>query len=254
MIVSKEFQTNGFIKEFHIEVGDVLSKLQNKIYNFTKELLIEHQQNLPIEKKINLPFRKIPSQKFWSDIMSDINQSAQLSNLVSSLAIEQSFKKIFSKPVRFEICTFRARIPNQSRVVYNWHQDEGTWFLSKNKNLQNKYAATLWFSINGSNENNSIQLVKKSHLNKLLNHSYVDGQGYFKADKIEIDSEEIYTVKTKISEGVIFHPLTLHRSVMNPNSNPDMYPRYSVDIRYYDTETKLNYKTDLKFKVKKIFS
>ena len=41
--------------------------------------------------------------------------------------------------MRFEICTFRARIPNQSRVIYNWHQDEGTWFLSKNKNLQNKF-------------------------------------------------------------------------------------------------------------------
>jgi len=38
---------------------------------------------------------------------------------------------IFDEPCRFEISAFRARLPDEKRVIYNWHQDEGTWFLSK---------------------------------------------------------------------------------------------------------------------------
>ena len=252
MIVNQEFEDNGFLREFHIELGTLLKDLQEKIYAFTKPILIDHHQDLEIEKKIILPFKEIPSQKFCSDIMSDINKSEELNNLVSSFQIKNAFKKIFSNPIKFDICTFRARIPNQNRVIYNWHQDEGTWFLSKNKSLHKKYTATLWFSVNGSHEKNSIQLIKKSHKNKLFNHSYVDGQGYFKADNININDQEIYTVNTKSSEALIFHPLTLHRSVTCPPDFTDMHPRYSVDIRYYDSEAELDYKTNLKFKIKKL--
>lgn len=248
------FHNNGFIKEFHVELGDILINLQNRIYNKTKTILVDHPSSLPISEKIKLPFKNIPNKEFWSDIMNDINQSDELELLVSSKAIKNSFKKIFSNPIKFEICTFRARIPNQSRVIYNWHQDEGTWFLSKNKNLQNKNPATLWFSINGSDKHNSIELVPKSHLSKLFKHSYVDGQGYFKAEQIKIDPKKIYTVQTKISEAVIFHPLTLHRSVLINNDNPDMHPRYSVDIRYYDLNNSSKYRTDLKFLIKRLFN
>ena len=250
-MTNKNFNDEGFLKEFDIELGDTLKKLQKRIYLLTRELLVEHKQELAIEKKITLPFKAIPSKNFWRIIMNDINNSSEFHNLVSSPLILQSFKKIFKKPVKFEICTFRARIPNQSRVIYNWHQDEGTWFLSKNKNLQNKYTATLWFSVNGANKKNSIQLVRGSHKNKLLNHKYVDGQGYFNADGVDVKNHEIYTVKTNISQAVIFHPLLLHRSVINDTDKPDMYPRYSIDIRYFDKGSKLYYKTNLKFKLKK---
>jgi hypothetical protein len=252
MIVNKEFEYNGFLREFHVELGPLLKDLQEKVYAFTKTILIDHDRDLEIEKKIILPFKEIPSQKFWSDFMNDINNSEELNNLVSSLQIKNAFKKIFSNPIKFDICAFRARVPNQNRVIYNWHQDEGTWFLSKNKNLHKKYTATLWLSVNGSHEKNSIQLIKKSHKNKLFNHSFIDGQGYFKADNININNQDIYTVNTKISEALIFHPLTLHRSVTSQDDFTDMYPRYSIDIRYYDSEAELDYKTNLKFKIKKL--
>jgi hypothetical protein len=253
-MIDNNFDNDGFLKEFSIELGDTLKKLQERIYSLTKELLVEHKQDLPIEKRITLPFKEIPSKNFWSTIMNDINDSLEFNNLVLAPSIEQSFKRIFKKPIKFDICAFRARIPNQSRVIYNWHQDEGTWYLSKNNNLQNKYAATLWFSVNGAHEKNSIQLIRGSHRNKLLNHSYVEGQGYFSADGVNTKNQEIYTVKTNMSEAVIFHPLLLHRSVINQENKPDMYPRYSIDIRYYDEELMLDYNTSLKFKIKKLFS
>ena len=250
-MINKNFEKDGFLKEFHVELGDTLKKLQERIYSLTKKFLIDHESNLAIEKKINLPFKEIPSKNFWSIIMNDINNSLEFDNLVSSPSIVQSFKKIFIKPIKFDICAFRARIPNQSRVIYNWHQDEGTWFLSKNNNLKNKYAATMWFSVNGANEKNSIQLIKGSHHSKLLNHSYVEGQGYFSADGVSVKNREVYTVKTNISESVIFHPLMLHRSVINEENKPDMKPRYSIDIRYYEEGLNLDYKTSLQFKIKK---
>ena len=46
----------------------------------------------------------------------------------------------------------------------------------------------------------------------------------------------------------------LHRSVINEENKPDMYPRYSIDIRYYDEELMLDYNTSLIFKIKKLFS
>ncbi len=244
----------GFEKEFKIELGSILVELQEKLYSLTKDLLIDHDKNLTIEERIKLPFKEIPDNKFWSMIMNNINNCQEFNDLICSQSIVNAFKKIFSDPVKFDICTFRARIPSQTRAVYNWHQDEGTWFLSKNKNLQKKYAATLWLSVNGSNKKNSIQIIKNSHLQKLYTHSFVEGQGYFNAEiKNKIDEKDIYTVETKISEGVLFHPLTLHRSVVNFSNIPDMYPRYSIDIRYHDKNLKLDYDTDLKFKIKKIF-
>ena len=184
--------------------------------------------------------------------MNEINSSEELENLVSSKEISNA-QNNFQNPVRFDICTFRARLPGQKRVVYHWHQDEGTWHVSK-KNLQNKLTATLWFSINGANKNNSIQLVKYSHKKKLYNHTFVNGQGYFNAKiNSEPDKDLIYTVNTDISEAVIFHPLTLHRSVVDSDDRIDLYPRYSIDIRYYEKDIKLNYKTSLLFKLKKYY-
>ena len=100
--------------------------------------------------------------------MNEINNSKELNNVIEDDSIINSFRKIFKDPVKFAICTFRARFPNQKRAVNNWHQDEGTWFVSKNKNIQNKYSATLWFSINGTDKSDSIQLVRFSHKKKIV--------------------------------------------------------------------------------------
>ena len=49
-----------------------------------------------------------------------------------------------------------------------------------------------------------------------------------------IDEALIYTVNVKESEAVLFHPLTLHRSVAQNTQTINMRPRYSIDIRYFD--------------------
>ena len=179
--MNKEFFNNGFTNVMKVDLGNALANLQNKIYNCTKEHIIDHDSNIELDQKIKLPFKQIPDKILWSKIMNEINNSAELENLIKSEEILEKFKSIFEKPKRFNICFFRARFPDQQRAIYNWHQDEGTWYMSKDEKNLNKFTATLWFSINGSNKQNSIQLIKNSHKNILYNHIFIKDQGYFSA-------------------------------------------------------------------------
>ena len=253
--ILEEFTNIGVTSVFDVDLNNELIELQEKIYEMTKDIIIDHNNSLPTSEKIRLPFKTANIKTQWSEIMSEINKSRELENMINSNKIKNVFKYIFKDPERYEICTFRARFPDQERVVYDWHQDEGTWYLSKNRNLLNKFTATMWFSVNGSDEANSIQVVKYSHKNKLFEHKFIKGQGYFHANinNQDIDINNIKTIKTKASQAIIFHPLSFHRSVPTEGS-VDFRPRYSIDIRYFDNSTKLKYKTSLYFKIKKIFN
>ena len=89
-------------------------------------------------------------------------------------------------------------------------------------------------------------------MNKLYNHEWVDGQGFFKIKNIKGDvlNKNIFNPNFEASEAVIFHPLTMHRSAPNESSN--LRPRYSIDIRYYDNiNNSKKLKVDVLFKLKK---
>jgi len=248
--MDQNFKSRGFTDIIDISLNDELKNLQNLIYEKTKNLLVKHEQKLPLSEKIQLQLKNVPPKDFWSDLMKDINDSMELKKLINSEGIKLAFKKIFENPELFGISTFRARFPNQQRAVYNWHQDEGTWYLSKNKNNLNKYPATLWFSVNGATSKDSIQLVSFSHQKKLYSHNYIKGQGFFSIKKNKlVDSTKINTIEAKPSQAVIFHPLSLHRSV--PQEKINLRPRYSVDIRYFDKNFKPNFSIDVVFKLKK---
>ena len=115
----------------------------------------------------------------------------------------------------------------------------------------NKFPATLWFSINGATKEDSIQLVKFSHNEKLYDHKFIKEQGYFSIGKKKnINSDKIFTVETNSSECFIFHPLILHRSV--PVTKISLRPRYTVDIRYFDKGFQPGFKTDFSFNIKRL--
>ena len=114
-------------------------------------------------------------------------------------------------------------------------------------------ALTLWLSINGANESESIQLLEGSHKLKLFEHKFVEGQGFFSLKNNNFINENfIKTIKTLPSQGILFKSLTVHRSVENKTIN--MRPRYSADIRYYDDvpNVKKKIKIDGYFKLKRI--
>ena len=249
--MDQNFLYRGFTDIFKVSIDEELCNLQKLIYLNTKNYLIKHKESITLEEKVNLNFKEIPAEKEWSYLMETVNNSDELKNLINSEGIKFAFNKIFKNPIPFEISTFRARFPNQQRVIYNWHQDEGTWFLSKNKNHLNKFPATLWLSINGATKEDSIQLVKFSHNEKLYDHKFIKEQGYFSIGKKKnINSDKIFTVETNSSECFIFHPLILHRSV--PVTKISLRPRYTVDIRYFDKGFQPSFKTDFSFNIKRL--
>ena len=232
-MILDQINKRGFSDIIKFDVSKNLYELQHLIYLLTKKFLTDHDNSLNLVKKLQIPFKSIPSNNLWSEIMNEVNSSKELKQLINDNGIKKQFKNIFKKPKIFPISFFRARFPEQKRVIYNWHQDEGTWGESVSKEILNKFPITLWFSINGSNKKNSIQLVKNSHKFSLLKHSSIEGQGYFNAElKKEINDDDIYTVETNNSEGIFFTSHTLHRSALNNGEN--LKPRYSVDIRYFE--------------------
>ncbi len=252
MDLRKNFTEKGFTSTFKIDFSNELLNLQELIYKMTKDYIVDHDTNLNLSDKIKLPFKFVPEEKKWSEIMADINKSKELDFIIDSKGVQDKFKLIFKNPKRFVISTFRARFPNQKRAIYNWHQDEGTWFFSKNESTNFKNPATLWLSVNGAKSKESIQLIEGSHKTKLFNHEWVDGQGFFKIKNIKKNDleKDIFNPDFKASEAVIFHPLTMHRSAPNENSN--LRPRYSIDIRYYDNiNISKKFDVDFLFKLKK---
>ena len=173
------YYKDGFTNVFQVNTSEELLALQTKIYDCTSNFLVSHDLDLHLSKKLQLPFKAIPSGDLWSDVMNEINQSRELNSLKESSTLIEKFSELFEKPKIYPISIFRARLPGQGRAIYDWHQDAGTWYLSKNKIVANKAPATLWFSVNGSDKTNSIQLIKYSHKKRLYDHKFVKGQGYF---------------------------------------------------------------------------
>ena len=119
------YKDNGFSDIISLKFNESeLTNLQTKIYRITKNYLVEHDDRLSINEKLTIPFVKIPEKRLWSDLMNEINSSREFKVLINSSTVLSAFKIIFKNPKIFDICTFRARLPDQERVIYDWHQDD----------------------------------------------------------------------------------------------------------------------------------
>ena len=101
-MIFDKFNDQGFLEEFHIDVGIKLRNLQQKIYYLTKDLIIDHNTDLNISDKLNLPFKFIPKNEAWSKIMTEINNSYELNDLIEHQEIINSFRKIFKNQLDFQ--------------------------------------------------------------------------------------------------------------------------------------------------------
>lgn len=251
-----EYAETGLTPVFRVVDSSALVAVQALIYDRIRHLLVEHGDDLPLIERLRLPFRAPPSQEDFSKFMREIDGTAAVKELVYSDAVREAFSKVFGAEdvTPFPISRFRAQFPNLGKSTYNWHQDEGTWYAVPVKELAGKMPATLWLSLNGADETNSIELIPGSHRSKLENHFKVEGQGFFNANvPKELQNVPTRIVKTEPGEGVAFHPLTFHRSVV---SNI-VRPRFSIDIRYYSssaTKEDAKYKVDWKFALKRFWT
>jgi hypothetical protein len=246
------FTDLGFTEVFDTRLNNSgkLDKIKLHIYNLTKNYLIDHDLNIDLDSKLKIPFKEEVDENFLNSFLRSINNDNELQKIIESEEVVDKFKLIFHKPIKYKISVFRALLPLKVPKLYPWHQDEGTWYLFKDKYFKNKLMGIMWLSINGSNILNSIELLQKSHNPpKLLRHNFQKGLGYFNAKiKDSLDLASVRQIKTNPGEALIFHNLTLHRT-SNKMNDKKMIPRYSIDIRYYEEDKILNYDVDFFFKI-----
>lgn len=251
---SSIFNSRGITDVLPILTNEDLVDLQFKIFSLTNHLIVEHDPLMSIHSKLNLPFKRDPTNADWSRLMNEINQCNEFKRIVESDKIKNLFCLLAKKEMTpYPIMRFRAQFPTLKQSVFNWHQDEGVQYAMEVKDLAYWQPITLWVSVNDSNIKNSIELVPNSHKGYLEHHRYVDGQGHFYAELPKNYRHQINTIKVKANfgEGVFFHSLTFHRSIVNSKN----LPRYSLDIRYCPIGgRKKNYRVNPLFALRRFFT
>jgi hypothetical protein len=251
------FNEQGFTNTFKVfKKTDVLNKIKQMIYDYTKNDLECHDANLDLDKKLTLKFKNKVSQDYARGLRLLITNSDEYNKIINHIDVKEKFKLIFKEPILYKINGFRWLLPTEENASLPFHQDECTWYLFKDKYYQNKLIGTMWLSINGSNKLNSIELIKKSNKElKLFDHKFIKNTGYFggTVKKNIFNDNQKYQIETAPGEAIIFHNLTFHRTI-NDKNRDKMVPRYSIDLRYYDKDQFLNYRVDYIFKLKKLLS
>ena len=121
----------------------------------------------------------------------------------------------------------RPKLPNQQLTVVPWHQDSGYFGAQSESAL----IPTAWIPLVPVDETNGcLQVVAGSHKMGLLNHHTEDREGRFLEvlDSL-IDESKVITCPMETGDALLFHNLTLHRSVAHTIDN---LIRWAIDIRY----------------------
>jgi len=246
------FKSSGYTMPRPFECAVESDGVRQLVFDLTKQYLIEHEDALPLTAKLQLPFKDVPPPQLWSDIMNGVNESSALQKLLISPAIVSRFRSLLDAELEmFPISFFRAQFPWMERSVYSWHQDMGTWYASRVPWLGRYRPVTLWFSLNGADQENSLDIAVNSDRNQLFSHSHVPDQGSFRAE-IDFDPEEkfeVFVPKCDADEGMFFSDLCLHRT----RRGPGLRPRYSVDIRYYDPKCLARPDVPISFRLKRMY-
>ena len=239
--LKSEFEEQGVINPVRGIDPEKLFPLQELIHANTVGLIESDDGSLSMQERLNLPFKRQPSQSEWSHLMHAVNESSELKEVIGDIQVREIFVQVFdAKPEPFPISPFRAQFPSQERSVYDWHQDMGTWYVvpKASSRLAEVFSVTLWLSVSGADETNSVEFALGSHKLPLHKHQNIADQGYFSAEVDGIINEfSTMKVKAEPGEGVLFHPLILHRSLVMQSSKP----RYSIDIRYFDPTADFRY-------------
>ncbi len=121
----------------------------------------------------------------------------------------------------------RPKLPNQQLTVVPWHQDSGYFGAQSESAL----IPTAWIPLVPVDETNGcLQVVAGSHKMGLLNHHTEDREGRFLEvlDSL-IDESKVITCPMETGDVLLFHNLTLHRSIAHTIDN---LIRWAIDIRY----------------------
>ena len=121
----------------------------------------------------------------------------------------------------------RPKLPGQQLTVVPWHQDSGYFGTVSEDSL----IPTAWIPLVPVNETNGcLQVVAGSHRLGVIDHRTEEREGRFLEVLDElVDDSHIFTCPMEIGDALVFHNLTLHRSL--PHTTSEIV-RWAIDIRY----------------------
>ena len=77
------FNNQGFINNLNVfKELDVLDKIKQKIYEYTKNNLEDHETNLSLDQKLKLKFKKKVSIKYINDLRRLIHYSDDFDKII----------------------------------------------------------------------------------------------------------------------------------------------------------------------------
>ena len=121
----------------------------------------------------------------------------------------------------------RPKLPGQQLTVVPWHQDSGYFGTVSETSL----IPTAWIPLVPVDETNGcLQVVAGSHRLGVVNHHTEEREGKFLEVMDEfIENSRVVTCPMEVGDALVFHNLTLHRSLPHTTSK-DI--RWAIDIRY----------------------
>lgn len=121
----------------------------------------------------------------------------------------------------------RPKLPGQQLTVVPWHQDSGYF----GKVSENSLIPTAWIPlVPVDTSNGCLQVVAGSHRLGVVDHHTEEREGRFLEvlDDL-VEPSRIVTCPMESGDALLFHNLTLHRSI--PHTTSEVI-RWAIDIRY----------------------
>lgn len=167
----------------------------------------------------------------WVSVMTFINDQLRISDIICrDRKLLNYVSELLGHNVKpFPINKVRINSPGLSKSKYNWHQDDATWvgLREKLKIGKDKKIWTLWTCFSASNKGNGLEVLNREI--PLLEHSFVENQGFFNAPSMQEAPDETIKVYGPPFTHVLFSDFVPHRSLSGSSEI-----RISADLRFVD--------------------
>ncbi len=237
---------NGYIpnKSYFKDFAE-LEEMRKVIFHYLKPYLKYESEKLSLADKISSELVK--KKKIDLNVLSELRKEvrALAENLNNSIKSKNIFKKILNTE-SIKPCTgfhdFRFNLSQDYKISTGWHQDCETSFI-EGKDYWRNLSCTAWIALSNANKKNSIFILPRKN-----NSFYIYPQHYGKIGNVDyrkktleqidanLNMKNVYAVDVKAGECVFLDSFVLHRTIPGKS----IFPRFSIDIRYYDYNTDLS--------------
>ena len=230
-----QWENDGYLLLKGVIPESAISGVRNSFARVVDSIIRELKEDGIIEDEgLELPFETRLAQvagehanrfgRSWRDQVAtfeifDLHYSPRLVDAIEQL----TGTDVIGHPV----FNARPKLPGQQLTVVPWHQDSGYFGTVSETSL----IPTVWIPLVPVDETNGcLQVVAGSHRLGVVDHHTEEREGKFLEVMDElIEDSRIVTCPMEVGDALVFHNLTLHRSLPHTTSN---IVRWAIDIRY----------------------